>query len=281
MINVNLNNIPEPANRIINDLVKGIDLIAPDLIRGIYITGSIPLQDFHPEKSDIDFVITCDNLPNETTASKLKQLHQQIQKRYPKPDLSGYYVTTESLHTKEISAIKILSWHEGSMRFQNFEMTAVSLYELKTNAVTMFGKNANELTINIDANVLNDFMHQNINDYWQKWITQHSNWFQRKIILFLFPRFTEWAVLGVARQLCTLQTGKIASKIEAGNYCLKKIPAEFHAVVIKAIQIRKDKRTYPVVKSYAIRPSFRRLRETIDCVNFVIGEFNRGYRSGA
>lgn len=277
MRNLNLKSIPEPANKILCDLIEGIDLIVANFINGVYITGSIALEDFHPEKSDIDFIITCKALPDDKIATKLKVLHKQIQRQFPKPDLSGCYVATESLSFDNISAIKILSWHEGSLRFQNFEIAAVSLYELKTSAFTLFGDDARQLPIKVSKELLNDFMHHNINSYWKSWKIQHSNWLNRKMILFLFPRFTEWVVLGLARMLCTLQIGRIVSKIEAGNYCLENMPKEFHSVVRNAIDIRNDNRVFPIVRSYAVRPSFKRLQATLDCADYLFREFNKAY----
>ena len=84
-------------------------------------------------------------------------------------------------------------------------------------------------------------------------------------------------MLGVARQLYTLQTGKIASKTEAGIFCLQQLPERFHPILKEAIKIRKDNRVYPFVKSYAIKPSLSRLTQTIDCVNYIISAFNKSY----
>lgn len=104
-----------------------------------------------------------------------------------------------------------------------------------------------------------------------------TTFFHRKILLLVFPRLTEWAVLGVARQLYTLQTGKIASKTDAGYYCLQQLPGKFHPAIKEAITIRKDNRTYPFVKTYAVKPSFKRLKQTIECVNNMITLFNKVY----
>jgi hypothetical protein len=275
MKNLNLQLVPEPASRILTELIKGLDSAAPGLVDGLYIPGSISLNDFHPTKSDIDFIISCKELPDAMTASTLRKLHQGIQKRYPKPDLSGCYIAIDSLLAEDVSSIKVLSWHQRKMKFQFLEMAPVLLYELKNSALTLFGPDWKNLNVNIDRNVLNDFMLRNVSDYWQNWIDAHSDWFRRKLLLWLFPGFTEWSVLGLARIYCTLQTGRIVSKTEGGNYCLEEIPSRFHPIIHRAIEIRKDERVYPIVGSYAIRPSIKRMKATLEFVSFLVGKFDR------
>jgi hypothetical protein len=268
--------LPGPADKIVAEFADKLEGIQPSIVEGLYLTGSIPMNDFHPNKSDIDFLVFCKEQPDEKTVLQLKNIHRTIENRYPLPRLSGSYITHASIQISNPETVRILSY-EKSLHYETFAMAPVTLSELKTNAVTVIGIQADTLNINIGPDKLNDFLFKNINSYWAKWIKQHSSFLNSKIILFMFPRFTEWAVLGVARQLCTLQTGKIVSKSEAGYYCLKHLPGKFHPIINKAIQIRNNNRIYPFVKSYAINPSFKRTAQTIACVNFIISIFNKTY----
>jgi hypothetical protein len=271
-------NLPFPADRIVSEFAKRITGIYPGNIEGIYITGSLPLRDFHSNKSDIDFVVLCKTLPDEKAAVRLKEIHRDISKRYPKPDLSGCYLASESLLSHHPEKIKVLAWQEGKMIYRNFEMVLVTLSELKANALTVLGKKAEELPVSVNQSDLCRFLYKNINSYWKNWINSHSKCLNKKLLLLLFPKMTEWSVLGVARQLYTLQTGKITSKTGAGNYCLEHLPANFQPVLREALEIRNDNRTYPLIRTFQIKPSFRRTRETIDCVNYIIDEFNKEYK---
>ncbi|HVE60601.1 MAG TPA: nucleotidyltransferase domain-containing protein, partial [Chitinophagaceae bacterium] len=209
-------NLPTPADKIIAHFAEKISSIDPKIVDGLYLTGSLSMNDFCFNKSDIDFLVLCKNLPDETTALELKHIHETIQKRYSKPDLNGVYISYDVLKTDKPENSKVLHYHQGTLRYGKFEMAPISLSELKLNAVTIFGEKAEGLPIDIKDGYLNKFLYDNINSYWAKWIKQHSSFFYRKILLLFFPRLTEWSVLGVARQLCTLQTGKIVSKTEAG-----------------------------------------------------------------
>ena len=266
-------------DKMLSRFTQALVAIDKNFIEGVYLLGSISLNDFHPNKSDIDFLVLCKKLPDDKTATQLKHIHQIIKKGYPTLALSGSYLSRSSIQSDDPQNIKTLSYHLGSMRYVNFEMGVVSLSELRSNAFTLLGQSAHTLPINITKIQLNKFLYQNINSYWKTWIKKHSSFFHRKILLLLFPRLTEWTVLGVARQLYTLKTGRIASKSEAGIYCLQHLSSQFHAVITSALEIRKDDRNYPFLKSYAVKPSLKRLRETINCANYIVDEFNRVYHT--
>ncbi len=270
--------LPESARAVVSQFVDALSSIAPGGVEGVYLTGSLAMDDFHPAKSDIDFLVLCTALPDGEFLAQLEQIHKEHRRRFPAPALSGVYLTRDALHAPRPEAARVLSWHDGRLLYGPFEMAPVSLAELRHCAITFFGPPAGSLPVGTDPYALNRFLHENINTYWTRWINRHASWLGRRTLLVLFPRLTEWAVLGVARQLCTLQTGRIVSKTEAGYYCLEKLPPQFHPVLREAIAVRRDERTYPFLRSYAIRPSFHRAAQTVACVRHIIVVFNESFR---
>ena len=263
--------IPKTVERILNTMIEEIAKIRPDFIEGFYLTGSIPLNDFHPDKSDIDFIILCKYFPEQNLFEQLKKLHGKIQQEYKRPKLSGFYLTKECLRMHNELAIKVPSVFEGNMNFSDWGngLTLVALKELKTTALTLFGTPADALTIEIKDEELNRVLFENINSYWRNWVNKHSSFHYRYLFLFSLPWLTEWSVLGVARQLYTLQTGKITSKLNAGYYALKVLPDKYHQIIQQAIEIRKSDN-----KLLSVGPSIKRAEQTIECVNFIIEKFN-------
>jgi hypothetical protein len=77
--------------------------------------------------------------------------------------------------------------------------------------------------------------------------------------------------LGVARQLYTLETGEIISKLNAAKYCLSKVPGDLKEILLSAIETRKINKT-------ELKPSITRAKKTIDCMKFIVHEFNRIYQ---
>jgi predicted nucleotidyltransferase len=274
-----INEIPIPAAAILQELIDGIMKLTTDFIKGVYVTGSIPLDDFHPNKSDIDFLILCNEPATTGFRNQLQQIHNKIDQKF-KTKLNGCYITSAALNVHNSGSIKILCYQERQMNESSFEMAPVTLYELKTTAITLSGVPAAELHLVVDINDVNKFLYENINTYWKNWVAKHSAINMRQILLILFPRFSEWVILGVARQLYTLRTGKITSKTKAGLYCLEYLPAEYHQIIQEAIKIRNDKSDHllNIKSSYYVQPSIKRARETIACANYIIHLFNTTYR---
>lgn len=268
--------LPDPANQLVTAFVEAIQSLETDCVQGVYLTGSLTLGDFHPTKSDIDFLVFCRRLPDAPLVTKLEAIHQGLAKQFPTPDLSGSYLALDSLQTDDSTQIQVLTYHQRRMRYQAFDMAPISLTELKSNAITVYGTYASELPIHLNQHDLTRFLHHNINSYWKAWLNPRVS-FVRHALILLFPRLTEWVLLGIARQLYTLQTGKIVSKTEAGLYCLTQVPDPFHAIIREALTIRQDTKTYPLVGSYGIRPSFNRLRRTTACAQYMITLFNTIY----
>lgn len=158
-------------------------------------------------------------------------------------------------------------------------MAPIMLTELKNDSITVFGKKGQTLPINIERNSIDTFLYKNINSYWKNWIKKCSSIFERRLSLFLFPRMTEWSVLGVGRQLYTLQTGKITSKTQAGYYCLETFPPKFHSIITQSIKIRKTILGLPDINKYGFNPSRQRVSDTIECVNLMIDHFNTIYEN--
>ncbi|MGI8582649.1 MAG: aminoglycoside adenylyltransferase domain-containing protein [Chitinophagaceae bacterium] len=271
--------IPITADIIVKDLISGITKIKADLIIGMYLTGSIPLNDFHPNKSDIDLLILCKEFPERNLQQKIKQVHNSIDRKFKKTNLNGYYITPDGLNFHNVQTTKTLSFEEGRIHESAFEMAPTTLYELKTVAITVCGIPAHHLPVVIEQKDVNDFLLNNINSYWNNWVNKHASASQKKILLVLIPRLTEWVILGVARQLYTLKTGNITSKTGAGYYCLEHLPKKYHPVLLKAIKIRNDdcKHFLSIKTSYYVQPSIKRSVETIECARYIIRLFNDEY----
>jgi hypothetical protein len=269
---------PNPTGIIVHEFVKRLTTIPFTHIEGIYLTGSIPLGDYHHGKSDIDFVVLCVEWPGKDLQKELAYHHRQILKKWKKPDLSGVYITREILSIGNPEHAKVLSWHEGHLTTTSFHMAPVTLTELATTAWTVSGPASNTLPIKVSKEMLNGFLHRNINSYWRKWMNTHASFFNRGLLLYLLPGLTEWSVLGMARQLCTLQTGRIVSKSEAGKYALNSFPREYHTIIHEALAIRNNPQTLPVLGSYIIQPSLHRAQETRKCLEWIINRFNAEYQ---
>lgn len=254
--------------------------VDPECYEGLYLTGSITQQDFHPSKSDVDFVVLCREFPSDKLQKQIVKIHKAIEKRFHRTTLNGWYITNASLAFDPRSNVPALLYEKGKLCYDPFGISPMTLYELSTNGYCIFGTRSNELSINVSQRDVVDFLFRNINSYWTNWIDRHSKWPTGKLLLVLFPRFTEWVILGIARQYFTLKTGTVASKTKAGHYALQDLPKEYHEIIGKAIHIRNEDhiRELTFKNSYSINPSFKRYYKTIECARFIIRQFNADYK---
>jgi hypothetical protein len=272
---------PPQVRDILHKFTARLKHLDPDLVEGIYLTGSLALQDFHPRKSDIDLVLLCKALPDKQLQRKISVVHKTIETEFPASTLNCWYITYASLDYNPISNPPALLFEKGKLRHQPQGISPVTLYELSKYSLFVSGIPVDELSIRVSPKEINDFLYLNINSYWSGWLDKHNKWSHGKLILLLFPRMTEWVILGLTRQFYTLKTGLIASKSQAGHYAIQHLPREHHDIIAKAIQIRKEKKRHvlTIKSSYSVRPSPERCNQTLRCARFIIHEFNKQYKT--
>ncbi len=248
-----------------------VDQKIPGFLEGLYLYGSLTLGDFHPKKSDIDFITVSSQRINNLQFQELRKIHKKIQRKYRKPNLNGIYLTWEDLGKTKEAIPAIPYFFQGKLhRAGHFEINPVTWWQLKNHAISLVGRPPENMDFEVDSYLLVDYIHENMHSYWADWVKTHSIWWSYKSwLLVIFPRLVEWGVLGLSRQYFTLKTHQIASKLEAGEYCLKNFPGEFKNILKEAIRIRKG-------KSGAIYPSaWLRYKETMDYMNYIIKECDR------
>jgi hypothetical protein len=260
--------LPATVEKVVQDYISQLNSIIPQNIVGVYLTGSVSLGDYYTRKSDIDFITVTLNEPAKDAIHQLKNIHQLIEKKHNNPKLNGYYITTKGI-INNITTFP--SFFKNKMYTQRpFELKNFSLFELKFFSYHAYGLPVIELPINVQLEDVIKELHDNINDYWTTWVQKHSTINFNQVLLILFPRLTEWGLLGVARQLYTLNTGSVTSKLLAGSYYLERVPNEFRSIMATAIETRRLNKT-------ELKPSMKRADGTLKCMKWIITEFNKTY----
>jgi predicted nucleotidyltransferase len=233
-------------------------------MNGFYIYGSAATDDFHVERSDIDFIAIVETGLSYEQIDKLQLIHSLIQLKYKKPELNGFYVTPDQLGLPKGKIKPVTFFYEGKVHDRgHFELNLVTWYQLKNSAVTIRGFPANELGFSVSWDDLIAEMKNNMNTYWKKWIRKSSRLFSYDSILLLSPERIEWGVLGTARQYYSFNEGGIVSKTEAGRWALEKVPEKYHKILQEALNIRSGGR-----QAYSSR--FRRRKDVLEFMNYIL-----------
>lgn len=271
--NAPISQLPPPADTIVSVFYHTVSPLFGQSLTGIYCTGSIPLQDFYPNKSDIDLVVCLSILIKTKTKQKLSVIHKSIGHKFPNPALSVVYLSTDQNGTSES-----IIWRKGKFQKEKNIVNPLFLFELHTTGLTLFGKKIKDLNIQVTSKQVDEYLLQNINTYWASWLVDTPFDIRKQLKLFLFPRFTEWILLGMARQLYTLETGEITSKSQAGYYCMSRLPCDFEKILTTALATRHSKNKLPLFGSYTPSISLYRIKQTIKCGRYILDQFNNRYK---
>ncbi|MDQ3015659.1 MAG: nucleotidyltransferase domain-containing protein, partial [Bacteroidota bacterium] len=130
-MNENISTLPSPADKIISTYLDYLINLFGTSLKGVYITGSIALQDFIADKSDIDLSVYLEAMPNEPQHKQLHKFHKAIAHQYPYPPLHIIFLTGEIIE----SMTPTLAWREGRWRKNPEAVNEVFLFELKSTAI--------------------------------------------------------------------------------------------------------------------------------------------------
>ncbi len=196
---------------VVHTYLGQVDAVAPGLVEGFYLVGSLALDDYRPGTSDVDFVAV--------TGRPLAPSEIDAVGRRP-PSLDGVYATWEELATD--AGRDPVAWHT-----------------LKRYGIRVRGPEPAELTIATDRSTLDSWCRANLDGYWRRWRRAAGRPLSRKWLACLGTGGPAWAVLGVSRLHYTIATGDITSKSGGGRYALSVFPSRWHPIVTDCLATRQ------------------------------------------
>jgi hypothetical protein len=226
--------LPTLAATAIDGYLDAADAAVPGLIEGLYVTGSIALDDYQPQISDVDLVAVCSETPSGPQLAALAALH-----RSSRPSVDVLYITRSDLK-RDPGSLSPPHSVLGMFRTEGgFEANPVVWRILATRAVPVRGPKLVDEDVWFDADAFRRWNLNNLDDYWAARIEE----WQR-----LEPTETrvrheyglQWLVLGIPRLHHTIATLDVTSKTGAGRYALEITDERWHPVIEAAIALRND-----------------------------------------
>ena len=228
------------VDRVVGTFLDAVDGEAPNLVEGLYLTGSVALADFRPHESDIDFVAVTATRPDADRLAALGRAHARLRARQRRPFVEGVYVTWRDLASDPALAGPAPSAHGGRFHpADRFALNPVTWHTLARHGVACRGPAAASIDVWTDRAALARWCLGNLDGYWRRWRTQHRRLLSAAGLASLGSWTPAWGVLGVSRLHYTLTTGEITSKEGAGVYALGRFPDRWHPVVNECLRIRR------------------------------------------
>jgi hypothetical protein len=266
--------IPMTVEKVIEDYINLFNKHFPETIEGLYIHGSIALNAYVDDSSDIDFITLTNRRLTEEDSEALSSIHRTIANKYMKPELDGVYALNEDIgkfYNTYDNNYKYPYYNNGELIFGvYFNFNPITWWVLKSKGLRILGSEIEDFGLEIQPQELSSYVLENMNTYWANRIKMAENSIENlvKMPADEIDFEIEWTVLGLLRQFYTIKEFDIVSKLGAGEYGLTQIPVEWHNIIKEAMNIRKG------VKAEIFSSEMERLDNTIKFSKFVINYCN-------
>lgn len=219
----------------INRMVREITDILADCAPSVYLYGSSALNDFRLGWSDIDILVLTEKQLAETQAKSLVGLRQTMLEKEPgNPyyrSFEGGMLTLRAFLSQEPD--RVVYWGTSGERIADrYMFDSFGMAELVESGVLLYGKDIRKGLKYPDCHDL----YADVKRHYET-IRKYAQKTGRNYYSF------GW-MLDIARCICTLRTGRIIAKTEAGEWALHNNLCPDPYALTTAIRIRKNPLKY-------------------------------------
>lgn len=244
--------IPEEVRRSTALFLSTVDRVAPGLVTGFYLVGSVCFGDFHARgagrgrlstSSDIDFVAVTDRRaePGEIEALALALAHGTTVAQFPKPHFDGAVLTWADLAAGPDACPDVPCAQEGRFTEAGRDgLNPVMFCELASRGIALRGPGPSAMDVWADQNALRAFTVDNLSRYWRPWWEKNRRASALSLAVGMSPWFPVWAVLGVSRLHHLLATGEMTSKCGAGRYAAREFDSRWQRIIAESLSLRTE-----------------------------------------
>lgn len=232
--------LPVVVQTILKDYIALFHERLPNTLEGFYIQGSIALNAYVNDSSDIDFIAIINRRLSGEEVEVLAEIHSIIASNYQKPEMDGVYVLWEDIGKLEADDNIYPFYNDGKLSYGAY-FNSITWWILKTNGISILGPEPTALRFEVDPQLLVSYVHENMNTYWAQRIQRIESSLGQLLHLSAeeIDFEIEWSILGLLRQYYTLKEHNVLSKLGAGEYGLLHLPEEWHQIIKEAINVRK------------------------------------------
>lgn len=241
------------VNVILGELLTAVTPILGDQFIGLYLTGSLALGDFNPNRSDIDFVAaTAVDLPDETVAA-LAAMHARLRASGRKwaTKIEGDYIPLATLRRYDPANVSYPHLGDDghfAVELHGSDMI-IQFHTLREKGVALAGPPPHTLIDPIPSDDLRRAASGVLKGWWQPMLDSP----------YRLPEsgYQVYAILTMCRMLYTIRLGGVISKPAAAKWALDVVDGRFHPLIRQA-------------NTWQNGMPFDRLAETLDFISYVL-----------
>jgi hypothetical protein len=229
--------LPAPASDALRVWLDAHDEAAPGVIEGLYVVGSVALDDWTP-RSDIDIIAVVADPSDPDVPSDLAAAHALVRER-TSVSIDGPYLAWGDLVVPPMAAQR--PWvldGEYHVDGESFEINPVVWYTLATYGLALRGASPDRLGVPVDLGDRRNWVRENLLMYWRGVGERLRVAIEADASIETADgEVLEWVALGVARMLYTWDTGDVTSKSAAGVWAADRAP-DFADMLLAAVNLR-------------------------------------------
>ena len=157
--------LPVVVQTVLNDYIALFHKRLPNTLEGLYIQGSIALNAYVNDSSDIDFIAITNRRLSEEEVEVLAEIHRTIASNYQKPEMDGVYIMWEDIGKLEADDNSYPYYNGGKLSY-GAHFNAITWWILKTNGISILGPEPTALRFEVDPQHLVSYVAENMNTYW-------------------------------------------------------------------------------------------------------------------
>src|SRR5204863_508425 len=136
---------------LLDDYLASIEADLPGFMTGCYLHGSLVLDAFTPNLSDVDFITVISRRSTEDDIKHLMRIHQRLEQKYPHAPLQGSYLQPQDLG-QSTSAIEPAPYYSDGVLTPSghHDINLITWWLLRHQGLTLKGPDASALDFSVD-----------------------------------------------------------------------------------------------------------------------------------
>ncbi len=229
------------VNEILQILVEEAQKVMGNQFVGMYLYGSLSSGDFHPDASDVDFLVVTEDRLSDEMVIMLAAMHQRIWETGLKwaDKLEGSYIPKAHLRRYEKSGIAYPTVNEHKFYVAPHGSDwIIQRYIIREQGVALVGPDPKTLIDPVSPDDIRRAVRGILQEWWfpmlddPSWLRDHDS------------PYHAFAILTMCRSLYALEHGTIVSKPVAAKWAQGELGRKWQKVIEQSLATRMGSREF-------------------------------------
>ncbi len=218
--------IPGSVLSLLENFKKGVPKCLKADVIAMYVYGSLVMNDFVSESSDIDFLVIVKAMRSES-ALRLENLHATLESHPYGKRLEGDYIPLSQLSLKGGSGT-CCGYYDTFKQVPGDMISPDTLMTILDSSITLYGPPPEEILPPVKEEDIKAYMAKTLPEYREEFINPKR----------YTPQELASEVLNMCRSYHAFLNGEIVSKSCAAAIALKELPERWHPLIEAALKVR-------------------------------------------